>query len=165
MSNSQYIVDQSLADFLESPIAILIASCDASNCPIITRGFGARVSEDCTQVTIFITEKHSAKVLEYIRQTGRVTFNAARVTDYESYQVKGINAEQCDLSIKDERHVSDYLKGIKAEMNKVGVTPEQADNIFQSGNSSKIIGIKATVSEVFCQTPGPGAGSSREMTS
>ena len=165
MSNNPYLIDQTLSDFLESDVAILVASCDEANKPIITRGFGARVSDDCAQVTVFVTDEQSAGLLGNIKQTGRLSFNAARVTNYESYQIKGSEAQICDLTVKDERHVSQYVDDMKAEFAKVGVTAEQAEALFQSRHNSKLVGIKLSVEGVYCQTPGPGAGGKREPVS
>jgi len=163
MSNALFVIDQSLIDFLESPVAILVASRDEGNRPVITRGFGARVSDDCSQVTVFVTEKQSAAVLRDIEQSQIVVFTAANITNYESYQLKGNNAYLVDLSIKDERHISQYLETFQLEMTKVGVTPKQAAAMFQSRNNENIVGIKFTTQEIYCQTPGPGAGKPREQ--
>ncbi|MDH5378534.1 MAG: hypothetical protein OEX00_09445 [Gammaproteobacteria bacterium] len=161
MSNPNYLIDQGLLEFLESDIAILVATRDSSNQPIISRGFGIRVSDDCTQLTVFLTDIQSRQLIHDALQSDHLAVNAANVTNYESYQIKGRHVQQVELNRKDERHISKYLRGIQEQMMLVGVSPEQAATIFQSAESQKLLALQFTAHEVFHQTPGPGAGKSR----
>ena len=158
------LLDSSLLDFLESDVAILVASVDSANKPVITRGFGVRVSDDCTELTVFLTDKQSAEVLKNVTLTGRIALTVAKITSYESFQVKGQNAREVGLSLKDERYIASYLEGAKMEMTRVGVLPEHAAALFKSRETQKLVGVKFTVAAVYCQTPGPGAGEVREQS-
>lgn len=161
MSSAPYIIDQHLSDFLESDIALLVATSSNTNEPYISRGFGARVSDDCTKLTVFVTEIQSEHVLSNAQLCNSIAVNAARITSYESVQVKGGDVQLVELNRKDERHISNYLRDIRLEMHKVGVTDEQCTALFRSKDTQKIIGIQFTVFEAFHQTPGPGAGKPR----
>lgn len=162
MPSDYHIVDQELANFLESNVAILVAASNETNKPTISRGFGIRVSEDCEHVTVFVTDHQSEALLRDAQQTGRVVLNATRISDYESYQLKGGNAQINELSEKDRRHVDRYVEGVQLEMNKIGIEPHQSASIFMSQNSQAMVGITFALHEVFCQTPGPGAGKPRK---
>ena len=163
MVSNRYVIDQALADFLESDVAILVAACDAANKPTISRGFGIRVAADRTQVTVFVAGQQSAALLRDIEQTGRIAVNATRISDYESYQLKGNNAQMVEPGEQDRQHTDQYIQGLQLEMAKVGITPTQIDNILKSYDSRLLAGITFTVQEVYCQTPGPGAGKPREQ--
>ncbi len=165
MSSCNYPVDKILADFLESNVAMLVATSDMENKPTITRGFGARISEDREHVTVFVIREQSAATLRDVEQTGRISVNAARISDYESYQLKGSHAKLTELSDQDSRHVSQYIKGVQSELGHIGLTPTQQKNTFRSYSSRTLVGIIFTPQEVYCQTPGPGAGKPREPRS
>ena len=162
MASDHYVIDQVLADFLESDMAILVAACDAAHKPTISRGYGMRVSEDHARVTVFVTRQQSAAVLRDVEQTGRISVNATRITDYESYQLKGNNAQIIEPDRQDKQHVDQYIKGLGSEMAKVGITPPQIENILKSHGYQPLVGIRFTLQEVYNQTPGPGAGKARE---
>ena len=162
MASDHYVIDQALADFLESDMAILVAACDAASNPTISRGYGMRVAQDRARVTVFVTRQQSAAILRDVEQTGRIAVNATRISDYESYQLKGNQPQTVEPGQADRQHTDHYIKGLRSEMAKVGITPTQIDNILRSYDSEPLVGISFTVQEVYCQTPGPGAGKPRE---
>ena len=162
MSSGYYSIDQELANFLESDVAMIVAASDVAKQPTITRGFGARVSKDRAHVTVFVGSRQAATMLQDIEATGRVSVNATRISDYESFQLKGLDARITDMSREDKQHVERYLRDVQAEMGKIGLTPRVAENIFRSRNDQALVGIVFELHEVYCQTPGPGAGKPRD---
>ncbi len=162
MPEPHYIIDKTLSEFLESNVAILVASADDNNRPTITRGFGLRVSDDCTQLTVFVTDRQSDTILKNILSNGHLATNATRISSYESYQIKGNDAHRCELGLKDKRNVEQYCSDFSQEMEKVGLSAEQTRAVFQSMDGDRLVGIHFTVDSVFCQTPGPGAGKRRK---
>ena len=161
MSSGHYSIDQELADFLETNAAMLVAASDKANKPTITRGFGARVTDDRAHITVFVGARQSAAMLEDIEQTGRVCLNATRISDYESVQLKGRNAQINELSGEDKQHIERYLPAVQSEMEKIGLPPLVAENIYRCRNDQDLVGITFELEEVFSQTPGPGAGKRR----
>jgi len=164
MSHNNYIIDTELSEFMESDVAMLLASSNSSNQPVISRGFGARVSDDCSQITVYVTDIQAKVLIDNIQDNRHIALNGARVTNYESYQLKGTDARLCELNIKDKRHIDQYCIGLVKELKKVGVPEQQARALFQSMEEGKLMGIKFTVSEVYCQTPGAGAGEARKSS-
>jgi hypothetical protein len=162
MSPDHYLIDEALADFLESDAGMLVAASDAANTPVITRGFGARVADSREQVTVFVSAQQSKPVLKDVEQTGQIAINMTRIRDYESFQLKGTNARVTSLSPKDRQHIEQYLQDITVEMVKVGLPAEVSANIFRSQGDQDLVGITFELQDVFCQTPGPGAGKARE---
>lgn len=158
MSCTPWVIDKNLADFIESPCAILVATSDCCNKPVITRGFGARATVNSSEVRVFVTEKQSAVLLDNVKQSGQLAFNVACVTDYESYQIKGDQAEISAISTDDEQYVSRYIKDMHNEMAKIGVTSEQVASLFISKETSNLVCIKIIAKEGYNQTPGPDAG-------
>jgi hypothetical protein len=163
MASDHYPIDQILADFIESNVAILVATCDAGNRPTISRGYGMRVSEDRKHVTVFVASLQSATAFRDIEKTARIVVNATRISDYESYQLKGNGAQRHEPTQQDKLHTEHYVRGLKSEMEKVGITRLQTNNILTSFNRQPLAGIKFALQEVYCQTPGPGAGKPREQ--
>ncbi|MDH5395438.1 MAG: hypothetical protein OEW97_04140 [Gammaproteobacteria bacterium] len=163
MTEESYIIDAKLLEFLESDAAILLSSADSANEPAISRGYGARVSDDCKQVTVFVTEQQSATLLENVRQTGQLSLNATCVTSYESYQLKGINASISELSPKNKHFIENYCNAFIASIEKVGLTNEVAQTLLQSRQTEKSLAITFEVTGAYCQTPGPGAGEARKQ--
>ncbi len=163
MPPGHYAIDQILAEFLESNVAILVATCDAGNRPTISRGYGLRVSEDREHVTVFVASLQSATALSDIEQTARIVVNATRISDYESYQLKGNGAQRYEPNGQDKLHAEQYVRGLKSEMEKVGLTRSQTNNVLRSFNQQPMAAIRFTLQEVYCQTPGPGAGKPREQ--
>ena len=161
MSSGHYSIDHELADFLEANAAMLVAASDKANKPTITRGFGARVTDDRLHITVFVGVLQSAAMLEDIEQTGRVCLNATRISDYESVQLKGKNAQINKLSREDLQHIERYLPAVQSEMENIGLPPLVANNIYKCREHQGLVGITFKLEEVFSQTPGPGAGKRR----
>ena len=152
------VISHTLSAFLQSGVAILIASSDRKNKPSISRGFGVKLTDKPNQLTVFVTEIQSNAILRNIEQTGKVSLTAANVRNYESYQIKGTDAKPCLAEPEEQEYVFNYIKQAQLEMQSIGVGPIQTDAIFQSYNSQNLVGIRFKVSEIYCQTPGARAG-------
>jgi hypothetical protein len=112
------------------------------------------VGDNRTSVTILLTEAISRKTLQNLRENGLIAVSCTRPTDHVTCQLKGRAqvirpAHQCDRECSRNWH-RDFLGEIAA----VGV-PAQLGEAWVTEPG---LAVEIDVTEVFLQTPGPGAG-------
>jgi hypothetical protein len=155
------LIDPLLAAFMQSGVAMVIASRDADNVPSIVRGGGCRVAADGLRVTIFIATEQAGRVLDDIRATGSIAAVMVETTSsYECYQIKGILAQLVPLTADDPARIRNYRQAFFQNITNTGLPPTVSAGILPEPPDA-FIGVEFTPTEVFRQTPGPGAGERR----
>lgn len=143
-----------MLDLLRTGVSVMVGTRDASLIPECTRAWGIRVEADQTTVTLFLTEAVSRKTLENLRENGLIAVTRTRPTDHVTCQLKGRvrRIRPADLRDLDDR--LRWRREFWGELMAVGVPAEQAEALIMD----PAVAIEFTVTSVFAQTPGPGAG-------
>jgi hypothetical protein len=155
------LIDSALAAFMQSGVAMVIASRDANNVPAIVRGGGCRVAPDGERVTIFIAPEQAGRFLDDIRATGCIAaVMVETISTYECYQIKGILARIVALATEDHARIRSYRQAFFKNLTNIGLPPTLSAGMLPEPPDA-FIGVEFTPTEIFRQTPGPGAGERR----
>ena len=123
--------------------------------------FGHRVSGWCIgaegrTLTLFVPEPFTAGLVESLQENGEMALTVEAFPAHETYQFKGRYvshrpAHREDIAIVD-RIRERFMKNMRA------VFPVLPEGIVRAFTSKPAFAVEFEVSEVYVQTPGPGAG-------
>lgn len=150
------ILDEELADFLESGVAMHAASVSRL-VPQVTRVAGCRVSPDRRTVTIYVVEAHSEALLAQLRENGAIAVVFTRPKSHRAVQLKGQDARVGPATEADARLVDRQVGIFDAELEALRFAPRLGRTLL-GGTRPKLAAITFTPSSGFVQTPGPAAG-------
>lgn len=152
------MLDTELTDFVQTGVAIVAATRDAANVPALTRGGGCRVSVDGCQITIYVATIQAGRCLDNVRATGAIAAVFTGVADYVSYQLKGRDARVTPIYEEDHDRIRAYRKAVFEQFLAVLGVPEAVAAGVLPKSPEDFAGLTFTPTEIFRQTPGPGAG-------
>ena len=144
--------------FLEDRASLGFAGTrDANLVPSGHRVPGWQVDRSGRTLTVLMAEKSAPRLLEALRENGRIALTFEEIGTHETYQVKGrylshrpVRPAELDLAgAMRER----FARSLRSLYNDEHTTALMAASI-----PSPSLAIEVDVEEVFVQTPGPGAG-------
>jgi predicted pyridoxine 5'-phosphate oxidase superfamily flavin-nucleotide-binding protein len=153
-SHSTATIPAHVIDLLQTGVSIVVGTRDASLVPECTRAWGIRVSKDGKSVTIFLTETMSRKTIQNLRENGQVAMSCARPTDHMACQLKGRLRAIRPAGVRDRECRNRWGQDFRGELMAIGVPAPLFDALIRD----PALAIDIDVTEVFHQTPGPGAG-------
>jgi hypothetical protein len=154
MMAAELMISEELARFLEQGLSILIAVRDVNMAPYGVRVSAVAVDEDRTHVTAYIHQSVAAKILEHLKENGQVALGFSRPTDHRAYQVKGTFVDSHVCRPRERDFVQRQFEAFRGELEAVGIPP----SMTAKWKSWPSVAVRILVTEVFAQTPGPGAG-------
>ena len=132
----------------------MVGTRDGSLMPECTRAWGIHVEADRVSLTLFLAETFAGKTLDNLRDNGMIAVTCTRPTDHITCQLKGlvrsikpVTPAQFSLS----RH---WHRDFTAELMAVGVS----STLTEGWIVEPTVAVEIAVTDVFDQTPGPGAG-------
>lgn len=148
------ILTEELAAFLQSGLSICIATRDAELTPNGTRTWAVTVDDDRVHVTAFLYARTAGSILLDLRSHPEVALGFDRPADSRACQIKGtfLGSRRCGAADRGEieRQVEEFL----ANLRTIGLPSE----LFSGWTAWPAIAVRIRVTDVFHQTPGPGAG-------
>ena len=147
-------IDVELAQFLISPVMIIIGTRDAANGPEIGRGVGAGMTDDAEGIEVMFSAWQWPGVVDNLRDNGRMAVTFARPSDYVSYQLKGRSTLRA-AHVRDIEHSRHYMAEMNAVLTQLGLTTELIAP-WLTNRDLRVAILK--VEEIYVQTPGPRAG-------
>ncbi len=148
------MIPQTIRDFLQQGVTVNVGTRDGALIPECTRGWGIRVEEDGASVTLFLTERTSKKTLANLRDNGLIAVTCSRPTDHVTCQLKGVVRRVRPTDRRDRETQRRWRRAFLDEIVAVGVPAELAEALIME----PAVAVEVAVSDVFGQTPGPGAG-------
>ncbi|MGH7233716.1 MAG: pyridoxamine 5'-phosphate oxidase family protein [Nitrospiraceae bacterium] len=148
------MIPAEVSALLRTGVSVVVGTRDASLLPECTRAWGILVHEDGTSVTIFLTDTISRKAIQNLRENGQIAISCARPTDHQACQLKGRLRAIRPTDARDRdcrRRWSDDFLG---ELIAIGVPTA----LFEALITEPALAVDIDVTDVFHQTPGPGAG-------
>lgn len=139
-------------------LSLLVASCDASARPITARGVGLRAWPDNAGLTLFLPQATAGAVVANLAPRPLVALVLSRPNDYHTVQLKGAATGVREARDEERAIVSSFMDAFGTLVEDLGVPRE----LWQRVDCWPCFAVDVQVSEVFLQTPGPGAGSSLE---
>lgn len=141
-------------DLLQTGVSVIVGTRDEAFMPECTRAWGIRVADSGSRVTIFLTETVSRQTLVNLRSNGLIAISCTRPTDHVTCQLKGRVRSIRPANQHDQDTSARWQKDFAGELLAVGVPPR----LCEAWITQPALAIDIDVTDVFVQTPGPGAG-------
>jgi hypothetical protein len=148
------MIPQQVFDLLQTGVSVVVGTRDASLAPESTRAWGIRVSEDRASVIVFLTEAISRKTLQNLRENGQIAISCTRPTDHQACQIKGRLRTIRPADQRDGESSRRWHRDFVEELVAIGVPAE----LGEAWITEPALAVDIEVTDVFEQTPGPGAG-------
>jgi hypothetical protein len=147
-------LDAELVAFLNSGLSVMAATRDGRLRPETVRvlALEARAGEE--EMTVFLPDAVSARMLENLRDNGRIAVVATHPMDNRSVQLKGAMVS-CQPATDLQRSPADaYRAKMARSLAQVGVP----QGILFRAQFWPAHAVRFRVEGIFSQTPGPAAG-------
>jgi hypothetical protein len=148
-------IDATLATFLQSPVMIIVGSCDDGLLPQIARAAGAIVDRAKGRVDLIVSSWQWPQTIANVRRNGRIAVTFARPADYVSYQVKG-RAAVIPASAAHRQCARHYIEAMTETFTGLGLDRAVAAPWLVDLEPQVL---RLAVETIFVQTPGEKAGS------
>ncbi len=144
-----------LADFISAPVMMVVSTRDSRFRATIGRGSGAVYDAPTGLIDFFVSKAQWPEVCEFAVPGGMIATTYVRPTDYLCYQIKGVIADMGPATDTELARAKLYVERVMAVMETINVKPAQ---LTHSLCVADLVRVGFHPSEVFTQTPGPGAG-------
>jgi hypothetical protein len=140
--------------FLESGVSISIATRNAALEPDGTRVWAAKVDDDRVHVTAYLTAKTADPILTNLEANQRVAICFDRPSDSLACQLKGVFVDSRRCRPDERAEIERQFECFLADLKIIGVPSE----LFTGWVRWPAVAVRFKVTDVFKQSPGPGAG-------
>lgn len=153
-------IPKDLVEFLASGVSILVATRDAQRVPEAIRAYAPVITTDRRHVALVVPRGAGDRTIANLRDNGSIAIGFSRAIDHFSVQLKGSCTAMRPTSDADRPVVERYHAAYAESLYLVGM-PRSLTGRFRM-----LPGIVVTVAvtDVYSQTPGPGAGSRLEAS-
>ena len=152
------IIPDSIADLLRTGLSVMVGTRDKTLMPECTRAWGIKVEDDRGTVSIFLSEAFAGKTIENLRENGKIAVTCTRPTDHLTCQLKGQVRSIKPVTRVDRDLSRQWHAGFMAELRAIGVPSA----LIEAWIVVPTVAVEMAVTDVFDQTPGPGAGKKLE---
>jgi hypothetical protein len=151
------LIDEELAAFLQSGIAMHAASVGPGNVAQIARAAGCRVAPDRRSVTIYLVESQGRELLGQLRASGAIAVVFTKPKSHRTVQLKGADARVVAPLAEDLADVDRQVRAFDEELASIGF-PRRFGWTLAGGSPAGLAAVAFTPTGGFLQTPGPSAG-------
>jgi hypothetical protein len=148
------MIPQSIVMLLETGVSVMVGTRNSSLMPECTRAWGIRVGAKRDSVTIFLSKSFAGHTVENLRDNGQIAVTCTRPTDHVTCQLKGQVKSMKPATSADREMSRRWHREFIAELMAIGVPAA----LGEAWMTEPTVAVEITVSDVFDQTPGPGAG-------
>jgi hypothetical protein len=153
---------QEWIDHFGAGVAHRLGSCSADGRPGICRGLAADVLPD-GRVLVLTTRSAGPDVLDAIAQTGQVAAVLALPQTHRTLHLKGRDAKVAAAGPEHEPLLAARREAFLAQVAPYGVTSESLVSNWYTVSGGDLMSVTFTISGVWNQSPGPGAGQAIEL--
>jgi hypothetical protein len=139
---------------LHTGVSVMVGTRDATLMPECTRAWGIRLTPNCGSLTILLSETFAGKTLDNLRANGMLAVTCTRPTDHITCQLKGRVRRITPVTAIDRELSQHWHREFSTELKAVGVS----SSLIEGWIVEPTVAVEVDVTEVFDQTPGPGAG-------
>jgi hypothetical protein len=148
------LISDELARFLESGISINVATRDEDLQSDGAVAWAVRVHDDGVHLTLFLHKEAAAAMMRNLKAHPEIAVAFDRPTTHRACQVKGRMVSTRPGRAAERAEVNRQVEGFFTDMEGIGI-PRAMVSGFQTW---PCVAIQMRVTEIFEQTPGPGAG-------
>jgi hypothetical protein len=146
-------IDAALKEFLESRVAVQVASANRAGRPHSSSAWGPRVNTDGS-VTLFFDSPRAGSHFANFAQNPRLAAVFGDPISYRSVQLKGRWISTSEPSEEERKWVNRHRQLFASAAVLVGDPPDSVRNMWMD----EVTRIDFLVEAAFDQTPGPNAG-------
>ena len=150
----QPLISDELASFLESGLSINVATRDDELQPDGAMGWAVRVHDDRARLTVFLYEKAARAMLRNLKTHPEVAVALDRPTSHRACQVKGHFVSTRRGKATERAEVERQVDGFFTDLEAIGIPRAMVAGM----KIWPCVAIELRVTQLFEQTPGPGAG-------
>ncbi|HKQ62786.1 MAG TPA: pyridoxamine 5'-phosphate oxidase family protein [Candidatus Polarisedimenticolaceae bacterium] len=147
-------IPDELAAFLESGLSLALGTRNADLAPNGTRAWAIQVAADRTHVTVFVEARSATPLLADLEAHPQAAVVFDRPSDSRACQIKGRFVDSRRARPAERAFVERQVDDFKADLEKIGV----ARALTAGWRSWPCVAVRILVTDLFHQTPGPGAG-------
>jgi hypothetical protein len=147
-------IDETLARFLESGLAITVATRDGELQPDGSWAWAVRVEDGGAEVSVFLHEEAAAAMLRNLAAHPEIALVLDRPTSHRACQVKGTFLSARAARSEDKAEIERQVGLFRADLEAIGL-PEGMTAGWVLWPATAL---RVRVTDVFEQTPGPGTG-------
>jgi hypothetical protein len=149
-----YRIDDSLKEFVESPVAVIVGTGDDRGRPHVGGGWAPRVLDDRSTIELFLDTERAHFTLADLQANGRMAMTLADPVSYRSVQFKGTFTHSRPLTDADAEWVRSHREAFAAAIAIIGDPSAVIEGLWMDD----ITHVAFKVEAAFDQTPGPEAG-------
>jgi hypothetical protein len=146
-----------MAEFCQSGISIVLASCDGAACPVIGRGVACRVAGEGA-MRVVLRNSSNGELLKALGRSARLAATYTQPTTHLSLQLKSPSASIVSTDVWDVPAALAQAAKFRRELMAVGYS-ESFAAAYCGFEPHDLLTIIFTPDQAFLQTPGPSAGS------
>lgn len=143
---------------ITGPVAIAVASRDDGHVPSLCHAYGCRWDAREQSLRIFVLADEARPVLANIAANREVAAVFSDVRTLRSLQIKGRNGHTLPFDAKDARLRQSHYRQTADGLLAAGYPAGPAQGYFDVPPRPAFITLAFTPTDIFQQTPGPGAG-------
>jgi hypothetical protein len=145
------------AAHLESGVSHRLGGVHADGQPEICRGLAAQALPD-GRIELLLAASTSDRLLDAVRESGRIAYVAAQPSSHRSLHVKGVDAELIEVRADHGPLFIRCRDNFIAQIEPFGFGRDFAMSLWYGIELGELAGLCFTPSGAWDQTPGPGAG-------
>ncbi|HEX4997834.1 MAG TPA: hypothetical protein VFY29_06390 [Terriglobia bacterium] len=153
MADRRLIFDE-LAGFLESGLSITVGARDGDLRPEVVVAWAARVNTDRDQLTIFLHKEAARTILRNLRTHPEIAVAFDLPTSHRACQIKGAFVSTRSARTGERAEIERQVAAFNKDLEAIGF----ARSMVLGWSVWPCAAIEFRVTEMFEQTPGPGAG-------
>jgi len=134
---------------------ILVSTRNAAFRPAIGRGTGAAHIASLGYIDVLVSRAQWPEVVENAGLGAPVAVTMVRPHDYRAFQIKGSILAVSPADDADRARAQNYISEMLVVMDALGVTRDQLSHTLVDRD---LLRIRFQPTDVFAQSPGPGAG-------
>lgn len=143
-----------IVTLLQTGVSVMVGTRNESLMPECTRAWGMHVAAERVSMTLFLAETFAGKTLDNLRDNGMIAVTCTRPTDHITCQVKGLVRSIKPVTSAQRELSRRWHRNFTAELMAVGVSA----TLTEGWIVEPTVAVEIAVTDVFDQTPGPGAG-------
>ena len=147
-------IPDELAKFLESGLSITVATRDGELQPDGAVAWAARVHDDRDRLTVFLYEEAAREMLRNLKSYPQIAIDFDRPTSHRACQVKGRYLGSRRARATERSEVERQVESFASDLEAIGIPRAMT----AGWKTWPCTALELRVTELFEQTPGPGAG-------
>lgn len=151
---TEVLLSLELREFLESGLAIVIATRDGELQPDGSVAWAVRVHEDRSHLTVFLHELAAMEMLRNLEAHPEIAIDFDQPTSHRACQVKGVFLASRRAEDSERAEIERQIAGFAADLEAIGI-PRAATAGWKTWPCTAL---ELRVATLYEQTPGPGAG-------